>query len=139
MIFPLLADRIPELIGQYRARRRQWTPVGHFVTLVFDESGDNRLFGTTISGVIRHAVPDEQGVLARAVVELDHELNYAGHYSHDAIRTVVTFPHLMWHRLARLLVTSAHVRVIDVSDPAQGSDQRTIGLATMRLRPRRHS
>jgi hypothetical protein len=87
--------------------------------------------------VIRDAVPDQQGELARAVVELDHDINYAGHYSHDGIRTVVTVPYLLWHRLARLLVTSAHVVVIDASDPAHASNERAIGLATMRLGPRR--
>jgi hypothetical protein len=133
VILPFRADRIPELIGQYFARRRHWTPAGHRVTLTFDESGDNRLFGTMVSGVIREAARDEQGEWTSAIVELDREIDYAGHYSHGSIRTLVTLPYLQWHRLARLLVTSAAVRVIDVGDIALASNHRTIGLATMRL------
>src|SRR4051794_8200940 len=94
MILPLQMDRIPEALGGWLARRRAWNPVGQRVRLKIDESGDPALFGKELHGIIRAAAPDEKGGLAKALIELDGEVDYVGHYSRTGIRKVLTVPYL---------------------------------------------
>ena len=74
---------------------------------------------------------------ANALVELDRPLDYAGHYTHDGIRTLVTSSRFQWPGLARLLVAAAAVSVVDAPDIAHARWERIIGRAVMRLRSRK--
>ena len=133
MILPFEMDRIPQALGGWLARRRAWNPIGRRVQLAIDESGDPALFGKKITATIRATALDENGELSRALLELDHALDYAGHYARRGVRRVVTRPYLRWHNLNRLLVTSAAVRVIDAEDFDSDAYERIIALASMRI------
>ena len=133
MILPLELDRIPQALGGWLARRRAWNPVGERVLLEVNESGDPELFGKKIAAVIRATARDQQGNLMKALLELDDEIDYAGHYGRRGIRRVVTTPYLRWHGLTRLLVSSSAVRVIDADAFEDQAYERIIALASMRI------
>lgn len=133
MILPLGLDRLPQALGRWLARTRSWSAVGQRVALRIDESGDAKLFGQTLRGVIRNTAIDVHGEATRAIVELDAPIDYAGHYSKQGITFIITTPYLKWHDLSRLLVTSAAVRVIDGDGFEDDTYQRIIALATMKL------
>lgn len=133
MILPLELDRIPEALGRWLAKRWSWEPAGQRVVLKIDESGDPALFGKKITATIRATARDEDGELSRALLELDHDLDYVGHYARRGVRKVVTRPYLRWHDLNRLLVTSAAVRVVDAEDFESDVQERIIALASMRI------
>jgi hypothetical protein len=136
MILPQQMDRIPEAVGRWLAKRRAWDPAGQRVVLRIDETGDPELFGAELRGVIRASAPGEGGSPARALIELDREADYSGHYTRRGIKRVITTPYLRWHGLSRLLVTSAAVRVIDADDFGDESYDRIIALASMSIDPR---
>ena len=133
MILPMQMDRIPEALGAWLARRRAWNPIGTRVTLRINDSGDSMLVGRELHGVILATVSDEEGEPSKSLIKLHQEIDYVGHYSHRRIARVVTSPYLRWHRLNRLIVTSAAVRVIDAEDLETDTYERVIALALMRL------
>jgi hypothetical protein len=133
VILPRQMDRIPQALGAWLARRRAWNPIGRRVQLAIDESGDPALFGKKITATIRATALDENGELSHALLELDHAIDYAGHYIRRGLRTVLTRPYLRWHDLNRLLVSSAAVRVIDAEDFNSDAYERIIALASMRI------
>jgi hypothetical protein len=132
MILPLGFDRLPLMLGRWLARQRHWNAVGERVVLTVDESGDPSLFGRTLHGVIRDVAVDSNGDPARAIVDLDTPLDYAGHYTKRGIASIITTPYLKWHELPRLLATATAVRIIDGDAFEDDQYQKIIGLATMR-------
>ena len=126
MLLPLTLDRIPEALGRLIARGTSWDPVDKPVRLRITESGDPRLLGTTITGVIRDVGPAAGNRRAMALIELDRPIDYVGHYQSLGIQRLITQPYFRWHGLDRLVITSAHVRLIE-GDNLQGiAHDRTI-------------
>jgi hypothetical protein len=104
------------------------------VTLTVNDSGDSMLVGKRIRGLIVKVAADVAGNTSKALVRLDDDLDYCGHYRHAGIRAVVASPYLRWHGLERLLVTSSSVRVVDAEDFTHDDDySRIVALASMRL------
>jgi hypothetical protein len=127
-------DRILLQFSCLYARRKQWSPIGAVVSLSVSASRDTALCGQTLRGVIAATSPDNRGMTAKAIIMLDAELSYFGHYRRNGITAVRTSPERLWHGVYRLLIFPAIVRVIDCDVPDESQD-RVIAVAEMRLEP----
>ncbi len=128
-------DRLPELMGRWRARRRNWKPVGARVRFRIDDTGDPALFGTVHTGRIEAVAEGPFGRAGQAEVALDSPFDQAGSSRICNIQRLVAAPHFRHHSWARLLVTTVNVTLSasELRDPETRKHARTIGLATMRL------
>lgn len=126
-------ERVVLYVAALCARRLDWSPIGKRVLLIIRQSRDLTLEGQTLRGVIRATSPDADGIESKAIIELDAKLNYFGHYRRGGLESVRTAPARRWQSLDRLLVLPASVRLIDCDADDDGTQDRVIAFATMRL------
>lgn len=122
-----------ELTAGLMLRYRLWSPLEKRICIGVDDSGDSRLTGSTIGGVVRAYDLHGDGSLTRLLVELDEPIDYSGHYVRESIRWLVTEPCLRWRRTSRLLWSWSAARLVDAPSFADSTYGRTIGIACLCL------
>jgi hypothetical protein len=101
--------------------------------ITIDESGDAALTNSTLYGTIRACGVAHDGTPTDLLVELDTEVDYAGHYSTSGIQWLVTTPCLGLHRTNRLLLTWTAARIVDAPSFRDATYHRTIATGRLRL------
>jgi hypothetical protein len=129
-------DALAELVAIALARWRRWSPVGQPLCIAVDDSGDARLAGRTLSGVVRGYDQRENGALTRLLIELDQPLDYTGHYIRTGLRWLVAEPCLQWRRTSRLWWSWSVARIVDAPSFVDSTYDRTIGIARLSRCPR---
>lgn len=115
------------------ARRTHWSPLGRRVVLVFDESGDVALANHTAYGTIRAHDTSTDGTPADLLIELDGDVDYAGHYKRSGIHWLVTRPCLRWRRTSRIIIGWSVVRIIDAPSFRDATYDRTVATGRVGL------
>ncbi len=126
-------DAAMERIAAVMLRYRLWSPVARRIGIAIDDSGDSRLTGSTVAGVVRAYDLHEDGSLKRLLVELDEPIDYRGHHERERIRWVVAEPCLRWRRTSRLLWSWSVARIVDAPSFVDSTHARTIGIACLCL------
>ena len=126
-------ERWTEALMDRLARKTRWSPIGSRLAITVDESGDAALTNVTLRGTIRACDVADDGTPTDLLVELDAEIDYAGHYSRAGIRWLVMRPCLGLRRTNRLLLTWAAARIVDAPSFRDATYSRTIATGRLRL------
>lgn len=114
--------------------RYGWSPVARQIWIAIDDSGDERLAGVTIEGLVRQFRVADDGSFSKLLVELAWPIAYCGHYRGAEINWLVTESCLAWRRTSLLPLAWCAVRLIDAPSFADSTYDRTIGIGRLSLR-----
>ncbi len=126
-------DRWADVVLDRVARRTHWSPIGEHVAVTFDDSGDVALTDYTAYGTIRAHDTRTDGTPADLLIELDGDIDYAGHYRRSGIHWLVTRACLRWRRTNRLMLGWTAVRISDAPSFRDATYDRTIATGRVAL------
>jgi hypothetical protein len=127
-------DRWTDAVLDRVALRTQWSPIGVQVAIMFDDCGDAALIDHTVCGTIRAHETRTDGTPSDLLIELDGDIDYAGHYKRSGIHWLVARPCLRWRRTNRLMLGWAAVRIVDAPSFRDATYDHTVATGRVGLR-----
>jgi membrane-associated phospholipid phosphatase len=124
-------DLLPYAVGMIITHTQQWSPIGRPVSILIEDSCDQRLIQRRVHGIIRAFDPKAAG--QPLLIHLQRELSYRTPSLHRRVAFLVATAATRWHAPSRLLVAWAAVRLVDAPSFADQKLQPTIGTGRMTL------
>lgn len=133
VMLPFDADTWIETVCDRVARRTKWSPIGARAAVLFDDSADFSLTGSTVYGTIRACDVRDDGTPTDLLIELDGDIMYAGRCAPAAMHWLVTRPCLRWRATNCLVLGWSAVRIVDAPSFRDATYDKTVATGRVHL------